>query len=233
LGGRWAHFGCLMLVSFLFFFSPLRLVIFPELMFFYCLFWKQVTSRIEHPNPTLQRLMPPCNTLHFPIPDSINTCNSYDSIIDVLRSVLLSIEDAAVEEHKAVHEDRAQAQASTTRSYSSSIHRQAPGWFLFCASCDSWSRSARRKRGRGDDAGSAKKLTDGDTPESMSCFYASASLVCTVCIDIGRWGRGEDKAKRLQLGFQWVYGWDRALFESFVSHVRRKVVVDGNSTKRD
>jgi hypothetical protein len=80
--------------------------------------------------------MPPRNILDFPIPESIVTSSSYDSISDALRSVLLFIEDAFVEEHGPVQEDQAQA-SSMTQSYASGIAQQClPPVFLVRASRD-------------------------------------------------------------------------------------------------
>jgi hypothetical protein len=62
-----------------------------------------------------------------------------------------------------------------------------------------------------------------DELETTSGFFASAALVCIVCFsERETQERGEPKVKRLGLEFQWVYGWDRVLFESFVSHVGRR-----------
>ena len=148
------------------------------------------------------------------------TTSGCDSIYIALRSVLSSIDGAVVEEYKGVQEEQLQATLDQ--------HCLSPG-FLVRASCDSWSRSARRKRGRRDDAATMEIRplpTNQDELESMSDFFATAALMCIVRFTGGEFDREDQrKPKRLGLEFQWVYGWDRALFESFVSHVGRRVVL--------
>ena len=78
---------------------------------------------------------------------------------------------------------------------------------------NTWSRSARRNRRRNDFS-----TTLEDTPASLS---RQPVLTCSVqVIDMGTVGQD------LALEFQWLYGTDRTLFESFVSHIWRKVGVD-------
>ena len=98
--------------------------------------------------------------------------------------------------------------------------------FLIWAPCDSWSRRARRKRERRDDAADADALPRAETvTEDMSGFFDSASLVC-VC-GVGERAEGTQEQGQggavLIVEFQWVYGRERALFESFVSHVGRRI----------
>jgi hypothetical protein len=178
----------------------------------------QVISRIDHRNSTLQRLMPARNILYFPIPGSSVTISGCNSICIALRSVLSSIDDAVVEEYKIGQE---QVQATIDQ------YGLPPG-FLFRASCDSWSRSARRKRGRRDNAATTAEFPlpiNQDQLEAMSDFFATAALVCIVRFT-GEFDREDQRElKQLGLEFQWVYGCDRALFESFVNHVRRAVML--------
>jgi hypothetical protein len=187
---------------------------------------KQVTSRIEHPNSTLQRLMPPRNTLYSPIPESMRTLRNYGSIVDALRGVLLSIEDGVVEEREAVEEGL--ARTSTSGDGGAVDKTRLPSEFLVRVKRDSWSRSARRKR-RGDESGSSQESlpNDENDKKTVSAFLHSAALVCVLRLagherQLG--AQWESKEDRLALEFRWVYGWDRSVFESFVSHVRRRVV---------
>lgn len=163
--------------------------------------------------------------MHFTIPESFQTSRSYDSFGEVLWGVLSSIEDAVVEERG----QQAEATSSIARRDGSGTdQRHLPSEFLVRASRDSWSRSARRKRGRGDIVGSTRESlpTDKNELETVTDFFASAALVCTVRfaggeLEPGVQGQGKPLDKVLRLEFQWVCGRDRGLFESFVSHVGR------------
>ena len=73
------------------------------------------------------------------------------------------------------------------------------------AGADTWSRAARRRKLKADIA--------PDTDASPS----STRLVCAM--QIGTTTRDANP----YIEFQWVKGEDRALFESFMSHVGRKV----------
>ena len=90
------------------------------------------------------------------------------------------------------------------------------------AEANTWSRSARRSRHRrhqNDPSTTPKNIT-------TSCFRQPA-LTCSVqVIDCRSSQATSTEEQSLALEFQWLYGTDRTLFESFVSHVWRKVGVD-------
>ena len=73
--------------------------------------------------------------------------------------------------------------------------------FLVRSAEDTWSRKARRR------------------PATFPPFrdQSQLSLVCSVGI------RCSSEKSELSLEFQWIVGRDRKMFESFVSHVGRKV----------
>jgi len=83
---------------------------------------------------------------------------------------------------------------------------------------NTWSRSARRNRRRNHPSTTLEK-----TPASVS---RQPVLTCSVqVIDMLSQAMGAE-GQSLALEFQWLYGTDRTLFESFVSHIWRKVGVD-------
>jgi hypothetical protein len=163
----------------------------------------------------------------------MKTSRDYGSIVEALRSVLLSIEDAVVEEREAVEEEQAQTATTGARSPSGAVdEHHPPPEFLIRASRDSWSRSARRKRRRDENGPYWEPSSrDGDDMKTVSDFFHSAVLVGVVRLagQVERQVRAQRDSKehRLVLEFQWVYGWDRSVFESFVSHVRRRVLGEG------
>ena len=68
--------------------------------------------------------------------------------------------------------------------------------------------------------------TNQDELESMSDFFAMAALMSIVHLAGGEFDlEDQRKPKWLGLEFQWVYGWDMASFETFVSHVGRWAVL--------
>jgi hypothetical protein len=81
-------------------------------------------------------------------------------------------------------------------------------WFVE-AEGNTWSRSARRAR---------RRIDSSANPQTSST--RQPALTCSVRV-IER--SSEATGPSLALEFQWLYGTDRTLFESFVSHVWRKV----------
>ena len=199
----------------------------------------KLTCRIDHPNPTLHHLMPPRNTLRFPISQSTEIPKGYESIVDALRISLSCIEGVIVEEHGAGQQllEEEEPDQATLKD------RPQAQEFLVRALCDSWSRRARRstKRERRDSDAPGSSINPlpannlGDELElgtmTMSSFFDSAALVC-ICIvrRSGHQVQGQPEMSLvtlLEVEFRWVYGKDRALFESFVSHVKRRMVSSG------
>lgn len=78
------------------------------------------------------------------------------------------------------------------------------------AAGNTWSRSSRRSRRRVD-----------SSANSLTTSARHPALTCSVRI-IER-STGTEEGQSLVLELQWLYGTDRTLFESFVSHVWRKV----------
>lgn len=75
---------------------------------------------------------------------------------------------------------------------------------------NTWSRSARRTR---------RRIDSSANPQTSST--RQPALTCSVRV-IER-PISEATGPSLALEFQWLYGTDRTLFESFASHVWRKV----------
>ncbi|KNZ82212.1 Putative methyltransferase C27D7.08c [Termitomyces sp. J132] len=129
----------------------------------------QNIARIANPNPTLQRLLPPRNTLKFDIVMGENDA------LGCLEKVLRSVEDATF-----TPDDGANPEGSLSS-------------YVVSVTCDTWSRGARRKRKR-----QQEKAANGNV--------------------VNR--------NRIQMDVQWLYGKERSLFESFASHVARKLNSD-------
>jgi len=82
------------------------------------------------------------------------------------------------------------------------------------ASRNSWSRAERRKR----TAGASNSELNSPASPMLACIIREfASVISTTAVD------GE--AKKLVIQCSWIRGRDRGLFESFWSHVSRKVGV--------
>ncbi|CCM00501.1 uncharacterized protein FIBRA_02535 [Fibroporia radiculosa] len=84
---------------------------------------------------------------------------------------------------------------------------------IIAAPRDTWSRAARRKKAHG--------ITMQTEPDSS----AEPILVCRiVCVEEGDNRMREESASgSIKLRFDWMKGRDRSLYESFTSHVGRKV----------
>ena len=87
---------------------------------------------------------------------------------------------------------------------------------------NAWSRSARRSRHR------RHQNDPSTTPENITTSsFRQPALTCSVqVIDCTSSQTTSTEEQSLALEFQWLYGTDRTLFESLVSHVWRKVGVD-------
>ncbi len=140
------------------------------------MFAEQSLSRTQ--NPSLAMLMPPRNTL-------VQTFSSHTStdIHSTLTQVLAGMEGVTTQ----VNRIRNGAEALVAR-----------------AGEDTWSRAARRKK---------LKMNEAPTGASPPCVQ----LICTMWVNISSSGASP------YVEFQWVRGKDRSLYESFTSHVGRKV----------
>lgn len=83
---------------------------------------------------------------------------------------------------------------------------------------NTWSRSARRSRRRID-----------SSTISPTSSTRQPTLTCSVRVIVTSNQAAEEQS--LVLEIQWLYGTDRTLFESFVSHLWRKVGDDLSKTK--
>jgi len=119
---------------------------------------------------------------------------SIDKLYHTLRTVIRGMRGVTI-------------QAESTSQDRSKIHS-----FELCvhATENTWSRAARRKRLTG---GSAQPLTD-----------TAPALFCSISAGDGtvQHNQAGTKGGQISLGFQWVRGLDRGLFETFMSHVARK-----------
>ncbi|KAF8166825.1 S-adenosyl-L-methionine dependent methyltransferase [Pholiota molesta] len=94
--------------------------------------------------------------------------------------------------------------------------------FLVEAQANTWSRSARRGRKRQVQA--ADDTHSQDLPRLTTTVSPSPSLTCsirTIAPDSSLTGN----IGSVSVEFQWIFGRDRALFESFTSHISRKVAL--------
>jgi hypothetical protein len=85
---------------------------------------------------------------------------------------------------------------------------------------NTWSRSARRSRRRVD-----------SSIISPSPSTRPTTLTCSVCVI--ETSNQAVEGQSLVLEIQWLYGTDRTLFESFVSHLWRKVGDDLQNQKHE
>ncbi|KAJ7461731.1 S-adenosyl-L-methionine dependent methyltransferase [Mycena galericulata] len=138
------------------------------------------------PNPQLQSLMPPRNTLRQPFRFA---GQAMEGLTEILSGVLVSVDGARV----------------VTSETSDDIDLPA---LIAYATTNTWSRGARRK--------------NIISPEDQATVQPSApKLICSL-----RWifpERSQVRNTEMFLECQWMQGKDRALFESFSSHVSRKV----------
>jgi len=143
---------------------------------------------------TLYPYMPPKNTLTQPFPEA-----TVLRLGEALSAVLNSI-------------------SGVSATYISSEE----GVFLVEAQENTWSRSARRSKHQLHAAAAT-----ADKPASSSDIKTASSpgLTCS-CRVFGVNGQAEDQevhARSNGIEFQWIYGTDKKLFESFLGHVSRKV----------
>lgn len=146
---------------------------------------------------SLQNIMPPRNTLRRSLPDSIGN----QDISNTLLKVLSSIEGAVV---KAV-DDTIRTQPES-ENYSLDL--------LVGADRNTWSRAARRKQLTAVSA-PCESVSETQTPQMISRLRIPAGL------EMSKMQRKDTDGKVVL--FDWVRGRDRSLYESFVSHVGRKL----------
>ncbi|KAF8958194.1 hypothetical protein BDZ97DRAFT_67956 [Flammula alnicola] len=177
-------------------------------------------------------VLPPRNTLVQTFPDC-----TFKTVRDALSEILQSIEGVSATEVNHPHEpsDSAIVFSHSARDPTNS---GSADLFFIEAQENTWSRSARRKRQHRpqpqEDIIAASRdpsLSLPSTP-APSDFPSSPNpaLTCSARIAImsNQIDIAPDAGTAATTGicaveFQWIFGKDRALFESFVSHVNKKV----------
>lgn len=144
--------------------------------------------------------MPSRNTLTQPFPNCSAT-----TLSDTLDRNLRLLEGVSVT-------------SKNLGSVSNNVFASSASRTLFVeAERNTWSRSARRSYRRND----SSTTLENTRPSSYS---RQPVLTCSVqVIDMPNQATGSEGQS---LAVQWLYGTDRTLFESFVSHVWRKVGAD-------
>ena len=91
--------------------------------------------------------------------------------------------------------------------------------FLIEARANTWSRNARRSRRQRAET----QLKPEDTPTTAAA--ANPFLTCSARVTIQETDASSSTAgpSACSVEFQWIYGKERALFESFASHINRKI----------
>lgn len=151
--------------------------------------------------------MPTRNTLEQPFQVAKHT--ESDELNKILLKVFDSIGGLAVEPRYLDRNSKSARSGSLLSSF-----------MLVQATKNTWSRSVRRRR---------RQVTDqtADSPERLTPKTQTQvpdPLVCSV-----RWSSESGGSPyggggiQICLEFQWIYGRERALYESFVGHVSRKV----------
>ncbi|KAI0633926.1 hypothetical protein C8Q77DRAFT_1055507 [Trametes polyzona] len=161
-------------------------------------------ARISH--HSTHALMPARNTLHQPL-----SVPSLKHASTIARTVLATIEGLRVVPTPA-HTPSATAPSSTETS---DVPSSSPLDVIASTTAgDTWSRAARRK-----------KRSAMDVEPSPSSF---PKLVCRIRCRMrpadGEKSKGDGVDGGVELVFDWLRGRERGLFESFASHVERKVV---------
>jgi len=154
-------------------------------------------------NPALQSIMPSRTTLYQRVTQNTNLLSS-DTLYRALTRVLEAVEGVVVD----LNSERTDS-GSKTGGVSSSI--------LVTARENTWSRSARRKMMN------ATKSRMPDPPPTllsvMRCRITCGDGPCP-----GSMGDKRVTTSGPHLAYLWVDGSDRGVFESFVSHVNRRLV---------
>ncbi|KAF8630603.1 hypothetical protein AX15_002830 [Amanita polypyramis BW_CC] len=173
-----------------------------------------IISRIS--NTALQPYLPQRNTLNQIINLPLSSF-PHDVITYVSRRSVSALMESLSQIVNITVEQRSQGSPSS------------PTYFTIYATQNTWSRSARRRAlQREHDQQSDQKaqlqarevqppafITSSTTP-APSSFACGIELKPPVM-------KNEDCTIETELIFQWMYGQDRAMFESFASHVTKKV----------
>ncbi|KIK64412.1 hypothetical protein GYMLUDRAFT_413708 [Collybiopsis luxurians FD-317 M1] len=170
-------------------------------------------SRIEHPNPAIAKCLPGHNNVLQPV-----SVTSKSALADTLRNVLSSIKGVAVHNRSATNRD-----LSDVGDAPMEVDSEVVSEFIVSAQRDTWSRSARRRQ-RNED------LVVEPTGPAVSSIppisFKGSCLIVSICIKDPQPPAvtfGSRKQSGFLVEFCWRKGWDRNLFDSFCSHVSRKV----------
>ncbi|KAF5370555.1 hypothetical protein D9757_010131 [Collybiopsis confluens] len=173
-------------------------------------------SRVPNPNPSISKCLPAHNTITQSVPAISKTL-----LAENLHQMLSSISHLNIQSRTAARENRLDADMTAMDVDDSDV----PDIVIF-AQEDTWSRSARRRRNQVPlDASSSMNPSVSSTPLLPSLDTA---LVCSIHIkdlpsrDVN--SLGGNRPTRLGLEFCWRRGRERTLFDSFCSHISRKVL---------
>ncbi|KAF8972055.1 hypothetical protein BDZ97DRAFT_1692548 [Flammula alnicola] len=160
------------------------------------------------PTHTLYPVLPPKNTLVQTFPDF-----TFTTVRDALSEILQSIEGVSATEVNHPHEPSDSA-IVFSHSAQDPTNSGSADLFFIEAQENTWSRSARRKRRH--------------RPQPQEGIIAASRDPARVAIMSNQIDIAPDAGTAATTGicaveFQWIFGKDRALFESFVSHVNKKV----------
>ncbi|CAA7268739.1 unnamed protein product [Cyclocybe aegerita] len=161
-------------------------------------------------NHALLPLMPPRNTLSQPLSSTEVASLDFERVCTIVSDVLGLVDGVTAIER-------------------SESEKGEKGVFFVQARANTWSRSARRKKARlkdGVNEGNSTTVSNAsETIEggasNLSAGTAEPALTCS--IRVLRPAEAEIAESHYSLEFQWIFGRDRSLFESFASHVGRKV----------
>ncbi|KAJ4463701.1 hypothetical protein C8R41DRAFT_852998 [Lentinula lateritia] len=178
-------------------------------------------SRIQNPNPTISKYLPTHNTILQPV-----VSVSRGSLYERLSSILSSVAHIHI---------RSQGALSVGAPAETNGIRPGPNLgYLVSVQENTWSRSARRrKKRRVDDLESNVGPDRQNIAAASGERLASSHMACSIMVKESfkntnfAFGAKEDQDSSLQdfiVEFTWRKGQVRELFDSFCSHVSRKVV---------
>ncbi|KAF9072877.1 hypothetical protein BDP27DRAFT_1417650 [Rhodocollybia butyracea] len=202
-------------------------------------------SRIRSPNSTLSHCMPAHNTILQPI-SSI----SDESLNDTLLGILSSLNDVRIQQHWKESEEKQKWKREQDRDASDiaapgaanaaiqTIQAKTRPDLLVLAHRDTWSRGARRREKRQVSEaiittrpGEGNKQPEQEAAASlpveigMACSIRIRGADTNTNVDVNEDGIMDvEEQKEFIVEFEWRKGWDRGLFESFGSHVSRRLV---------
>ncbi|KAJ3503764.1 hypothetical protein NLJ89_g8288 [Agrocybe chaxingu] len=169
------------------------------------------------PNHVLAPFMPPRNTLSQPLSLTKEPRPRFERVCTIVSEVLGLIDGVTALERPE-------------------SEKGEKGVFFVEAKANKWSRSARRKKTRlkdvvdeGNSTLGSKASETSEGASNLSSGSAAPALTCSLRV---RPAEAEVVEGHYLLEFQWMFGRDRGLFESFASHVGRKVGVQLEANTR-